>query len=136
MMDAVGCFGLGCEKSMHAPLSSLCWKGCFSGPQGCSQYPPACSEPGVVLFATPWRVEGGWLRLPCAEAARGPRSSKQITERAIVMAPCTRGWRAAGQADIYVIRCMHSRQERVLQKQRTLHAGTPPGNLTAEALRK
>ena len=37
MIDAVGCLTLGCEKSMHAPLSALWEKGCCSGPHGCSQ---------------------------------------------------------------------------------------------------
>ena len=32
MIAAVGCFTLGWEKSMHAPLSSLWLNGCFSGP--------------------------------------------------------------------------------------------------------
>ena len=69
MMEILGCLTLGCEKSMHAPLSGL-RPGLGTPPVpglpliefGCSQNPPApwpLSAPGHVFPGYPCRVDGG-----------------------------------------------------------------------------
>ena len=69
MIEILGCFTLGWEKSIHAPFSGFPPR--FGTPllpgfpdmaSGCSQNPPApwpLSAPGQVLLGNPWRVDSG-----------------------------------------------------------------------------